>query len=56
MLASELVGRAQAFASDQRLPAAEGLACQLALVRMLREQGLRLAQVGWRQALGARRW
>jgi len=46
MLSSGLLSEAQVFASDQRLPANEGLSFRLDLIRVLREQGQALAQVG----------
>ena len=45
MLSSDLVNRAQAFATDQRLPTLEGCGFRLRLIRVLQEQGQQLAKV-----------
>lgn len=45
MLVGGLLIQVCTFASDERLPAAEGLAFRLALIRALRSHGQALAEV-----------
>ena len=46
MLTHSLVGRAVALATSEQLPGGEGTALKLSLVRCLRDNSCRLAQVG----------
>lgn len=45
MLVGGLLSQAHSFAGDARLPPSEALALRLSLIRLLRDQGRRLAQV-----------
>lgn len=48
MLVGGLLSQVCAFAADERLPAAEGLAFRLSLIRALRGHGQALAEVSIR--------